>query len=161
MLFLIASVLGGGVAKMADGSPEGPHRSYPQVRGAARAHLKACPGGPLRCGMAAVVETRQGFDLPAPRCQVTEPRVLEAQCTCGKLTGPARSAPIAERGGTRQCAPGLSDCEKPPDRSEALGLGGVKWLHRTRQSVIDERWPTKRLICVPTYGRPFPLPLNC
>ncbi|MFZ1546149.1 MAG: DUF6444 domain-containing protein, partial [Candidatus Nitrotoga sp.] len=35
-------------------------------------------------GRAAVVETRQVFDLPPLRCEVTEHQVLEAQCRCGK-----------------------------------------------------------------------------
>jgi transposase len=36
-------------------------------------------------GEAAVVETRQVFDLPPLRCEVTEHRVLEAPCACGKV----------------------------------------------------------------------------
>jgi transposase len=47
---------------------------------------------------AVVVETRQVFDLPPLRCEVTEHQVLEAQCTCGKVhrgTFPAAvSAPV-------------------------------------------------------------------
>lgn len=34
---------------------------------------------------AVVVETRQVFDIPPLRCEVTEHRVLEARCTCGKI----------------------------------------------------------------------------
>ena len=45
-----------------------------------------------------MVETRQVFDLPPLRCEVTEHQVLEAQCTCGKVhrgTFPAAvSAPV-------------------------------------------------------------------
>jgi transposase len=31
------------------------------------------------------VETRQVFDLPPRRCEITEHQVLQAQCTCGKV----------------------------------------------------------------------------
>ncbi|MCC7277665.1 MAG: IS66 family transposase [Chromatiaceae bacterium] len=34
---------------------------------------------------AVVVETRQVFDLPPLRCEVTEHQVLQTQCTCGKV----------------------------------------------------------------------------
>jgi transposase len=41
------------------------------------------------CGLplpeARVAETRQGFDLPPMHYEVTEHRVLEARCACGKL----------------------------------------------------------------------------
>ncbi len=45
-------------------------------------HCDACHH-PL--GMAVVVETRQVFDLPPLRGEVTEHQVLEAPCTCGKV----------------------------------------------------------------------------
>jgi transposase len=45
-------------------------------------HCDACHR-PL--GTAVVVETRQVFDLPPLRCEVTEHQVLEAPCTCGKV----------------------------------------------------------------------------
>lgn len=58
-------------------------------------HCDACHR-PL--GLAAVVETRQVFDLPPLRCAVTEHQVLEVQCLCGKVhrgTFPAAvSAPV-------------------------------------------------------------------
>jgi len=58
-------------------------------------HCDACQR-PL--DRAVVVETRQVFDLPPLRCEVTEHRVLEAQCSCGKVhrgTFPAAvSAPV-------------------------------------------------------------------
>jgi transposase len=47
---------------------------------------------------AVVVETRQVFDLPPLRCEVTEHQILEAQCACGMVhrgTFPAAvSAPV-------------------------------------------------------------------
>jgi transposase len=49
-------------------------------------------------GPAAVVESRQVFDLPPLRCEVTEHQVLETQCACGAVhrgTFPAGvSAPV-------------------------------------------------------------------
>jgi transposase len=53
---------------------------------------------PLSAAAAVVVEVRQVFDLPPLRCEVTEHRVLEVPCTCGKVhrgTFPAAvSAPV-------------------------------------------------------------------
>ena len=45
-------------------------------------HCDACS---LPLGVAAVVETRQVFDIPALRHEVTEHRVLGVRCSCGKL----------------------------------------------------------------------------
>lgn len=45
-------------------------------------HCAACH---LPLPDAVVVETRQVFDIPPPRHEVTEHRVLEARCTCGRV----------------------------------------------------------------------------
>ena len=43
-----------------------------------------CDACQRRLDGASVAETRQVFDLPPLRCEVTEHRVLQAQCSCGK-----------------------------------------------------------------------------
>lgn len=66
-----------------------------QTHAPAASHCEVCHR-PL--GATAVVETRQVFDLPPLRCEVTEHQVLEAPCTCGQVhrgTFPAGvSAPV-------------------------------------------------------------------
>jgi transposase len=55
-------------------------------------HCEVC-GRPL--GEAATAEIRQVFDLPPLHCEVTEHRVLEARCVCGKVHRGAFPAAVA------------------------------------------------------------------
>jgi transposase len=54
-------------------------------------HIVTCPA-PSHCSEChhplpegVVVETRQVFDIPRPRTEVTEYQVIESRCTCGKI----------------------------------------------------------------------------
>ncbi len=75
-------------AKPTGGQKGHPGRTLKKVAHPDRVEIHAPPSHCDACHCplpaATVVETRQVFDIPRPRHEVTEHRVLESCCTCGK-----------------------------------------------------------------------------